>query len=166
MKTQENNLILPSLTCQFEFQASVNQRLFSGKFPFNLSFCCPAECGVGWRFSLCKYINSFTALETVIQCQPDHEFCPSNIKPVYIFHPKGRNWLVCKWQRGLGMQFWQVPQVFGTHPVYESQIRESRSREPQGASRGCLVHLFCPHDFARVFEFQRADSCSMWHIFN
>ena len=152
VRTQENNFILPSLTCSFEFWASIKWKLFSWSFPFNLSFCCcsvkyPVECGVGCRLSLCKCINPYVALETVIQCQPDNEFHPSDIEPVYIFLPKGRKWLVCKWQKCLGMHSCDRRPGLTLHTAAcEPQMRGSRSREPPRASPGGLVRLSCPHD--------------------
>lgn len=173
MRTQENNFISPSLTHSFEIWASINGDYFLEGSPSNCHSAvmewCPAECGVGWRLTLCKYINPSTALEAAVQGKPDNKFCPSNIEPVYIFQLQGRSWLVRKWQKGLGMYiFWQVPQGSRAH----HHLRATDWSEQEGGTPGaslertawgtCLAHMAV----ARVLGFQTTDLYSTGHTFN
>lgn len=121
VRTQENNFTSPSLTHSFEIWASINGDYFLEGPPSNchsaVTEWCPVECGVGWRLTLCKYINPSTALEAAEQGKPDNEFCPSNIRPVYIFHLWGRSLLIQKLQEGLGPYIaWQVARDSQAHP--------------------------------------------------
>lgn len=73
--------------------ASMKWGLFSRKFPLNLVFYYSvveslAECGVGWRLSLCKYINLSTTLEAIIQCQADNEFALQILNQCIYFSQK------------------------------------------------------------------------------
>lgn len=60
--------------------------------PQTVVCCCGmgslAEGGVGRRLSLWKPINPSTTLEATIQCQPDHEFYPSDIKYILYISAK------------------------------------------------------------------------------